>query len=105
MKTSLGGAIWRLSVFGAVCVLAIIALFAVFAQLRSDSTQTYDATFNNVSGLKTGDFVRIAGVEVGKVKNLTIQDDATVRVEFTASDQALRRRKNVRSAHHRHRSR
>ncbi|MDT5354135.1 MAG: phospholipid/cholesterol/gamma-HCH transport system substrate-binding protein [Mycobacterium sp.] len=89
MKTSLGGAIWRLSVFGVVCVLAIIALFAVFAQLRADNTQTYNATFNNVSGLKTGDFVRVAGVEVGKVKNLTIADDATVRVEFTASEQVV----------------
>jgi phospholipid/cholesterol/gamma-HCH transport system substrate-binding protein len=72
-----------------VCVLAIIALFAVFAQLRADNTQTYNATFNNVSGLKTGDFVRVAGVEVGKVKNLTIADDATVRVEFTASEQVV----------------
>jgi phospholipid/cholesterol/gamma-HCH transport system substrate-binding protein len=72
-----------------VCVLAIIALFAVFAQLRADNTQTYNATFNNVSGLKTGDFVRVAGVEVGKVKNLTIADDATVHVEFTASESVV----------------
>ena len=89
MKTSLGGAIWRLAVFGVVCVLAIIALFAVFAQLRADNTQTYNAAFNNVSGLKTGDFVRVAGVEVGKVKNLTIADDATVHVEFTASESVV----------------
>jgi phospholipid/cholesterol/gamma-HCH transport system substrate-binding protein len=89
LKTSLVGAIWRLSVFGVVCVLAIIALFAVFAQLRADNTQTYNATFNNVSGLKTGDFVRVAGVEVGKVKNLTIADDATVHVEFTASESVV----------------
>jgi phospholipid/cholesterol/gamma-HCH transport system substrate-binding protein len=72
-----------------VCVLAIIALFAVFAQLRADNTQTYNATFNNVSGLKTGDFVRVAGVEVGKVKNLRIADDATVHVEFTASESVV----------------
>jgi phospholipid/cholesterol/gamma-HCH transport system substrate-binding protein len=89
LKTSLGGAIWRLSVFSVVCVLAIIALFAVFAQLRADNTQTYNATFNNVSGLKTGDFVRVAGVEVGKVTTLTIADDATVRVEFTASESVV----------------
>jgi phospholipid/cholesterol/gamma-HCH transport system substrate-binding protein len=85
LKTSLGGVIWRLAVFGVVCVLAIVALFAVFAQLRADDTQTYSAAFENVTGLKTGDFVRVAGVEVGKVKNLTIQDDATVLVKFTAS--------------------
>jgi phospholipid/cholesterol/gamma-HCH transport system substrate-binding protein len=89
LKTSLGGAIWRLAVFGVVCVVAIIALFAVFAQLRAGNTQTYKATFNNVSGLKTGDFVRVAGVEVGKVQNLTIEDDATVLVEFTASSSVV----------------
>jgi phospholipid/cholesterol/gamma-HCH transport system substrate-binding protein len=89
LKTSLGGAIWRLAVFGVVCVLAIIALFAVFAQLRADNTQTYNAAFNNVSGLKTGDFVRVAGVEVGKVKNLTIEDDGTVLVEFTAGSSVV----------------
>ncbi|MDF2824509.1 MAG: virulence factor Mce family protein, partial [Mycobacterium sp.] len=35
------------------------------------------------------DFVRIAGVEVGKVKNLAIRDDSTVMVEFTAQDSVV----------------
>ncbi|QEN16523.1 MCE family protein [Mycolicibacterium sp. ELW1] len=89
MKISLGGVVWRLAVFGVVCVFAIVALFAVFAQLRVDTTANYNATFNNVSGLKIGDFVRVAGVEVGKVKNLVIQDDSTVHVEFSASSSVL----------------
>ena len=35
-----------------------------------------------MSGLKGGNFVRIAGVEVGKVKNMTLHKDGTVTVEF-----------------------
>ena len=40
----------------------------VFAQFRFQEGKTYNAEFTNVSGLKNGDFVRIAGVEVGKVQ-------------------------------------
>jgi phospholipid/cholesterol/gamma-HCH transport system substrate-binding protein len=45
--------------------------------------------FSNVTGLKADDFVRIAGVEVGKVTNLAIQDDSTVVVDFTAQDSVV----------------
>jgi phospholipid/cholesterol/gamma-HCH transport system substrate-binding protein len=41
-----------------------------------------------VSGLKGGNFVRIAGVEVGKVRSMTLHKDGTVTVEF-AIDQSL----------------
>ena len=36
-----------------------------------------------MSGLKGGNFVRIAGVEVGKVRNMTLHKDGTVTVEFS----------------------
>ena len=49
-----------------------------------EETKTYHAEFTNVTGLETGDFVRIAGVEVGKVKDVAIQPDATALVDFTA---------------------
>ena len=44
-----------------------IAIFAIFAQLRFEREDTYHAEFANATGLRDGDFVRIAGVEVGKV--------------------------------------
>lgn len=59
-------------------------MFAIFAQLRFQSETVYRADFTNVSGLENGQFVRIAGVEVGKVKKLSIQPDTTVQVEFSA---------------------
>lgn len=90
MKDDLAGAAWRLTVFLAVCVLGIFALFAVFAQLRfGEKTNAYRAEFVNVSGLEGGDFVRIAGVEVGRVENLTMREDSSVVVDFTADDSVV----------------
>jgi phospholipid/cholesterol/gamma-HCH transport system substrate-binding protein len=83
---SLRGTVCRLLIFVTVCALGIFSLYAVFAQLRFDDHKTYRAVFSNVSGLETGQFVRIAGVEVGKVTSLEIQPDTTVLVNFTTDD-------------------
>ncbi len=82
MKENLGGAIWRVSAFLAVCALGLVAMLAIFAQLRFETEKTYTAEFRTVSGLENGNFVRIAGVEVGKVKNISIRDDGVAVVEF-----------------------
>jgi phospholipid/cholesterol/gamma-HCH transport system substrate-binding protein len=59
-------------------------LFVVFGQIRVQPTQTtYKAEFTDVSGLRNGNFVRIAGVEVGKVSDISVRDDSTVLVKFT----------------------
>jgi phospholipid/cholesterol/gamma-HCH transport system substrate-binding protein len=80
---------WRLAVFLAVCVLGVFGLFAVFGQMRfGEKTHSYLAEFTNVTGLENGDFVRIAGVEVGQVKKVAIQPDTTALVEFSA-DQSV----------------
>ncbi|MBB2773060.1 UNVERIFIED_ORG: phospholipid/cholesterol/gamma-HCH transport system substrate-binding protein [Mycolicibacterium obuense] len=89
MKDNLGGAIWRLAIFMVVCLFGMFAMFAIFAQLRFQSEQTYRAVFTNVSGLEADQFVRIAGVEVGKVKDISIQPDTTVLVEFSADDTVM----------------
>lgn len=82
MKENLRGVLWRVAIFLVVCVMGIFAIVAVFGQLRFDDEDTYNALFTNVSGLKDGNFVRVAGVEVGKVKTITVRDDTTVDVEF-----------------------
>ena len=79
----------RLAVFVVVCLLGTFALLMVFAQLRFQQEKTYKAEFTNVSGLKNGNFVRIAGVEVGKVKKISIKRDATAVVEFSADDSVM----------------
>ncbi|MGY4712209.1 MCE family protein [Mycolicibacterium sp. CBM1] len=86
MKDNLRATVWRLAVFLTVCLLGAFALLAVFAQFRFSEGSTYNAEFTNVTGLKSGDFVRVAGVEVGKVDDIRINRDASVRVEFSAHD-------------------
>ena len=89
MRASLASILWRLSIFMLVCGLGIVAIFAVFGQFRFQQEKTYNATFTDVSGLRDGNFVRIAGVEVGKIKKITVDDDATVTVQFSADDSVV----------------
>lgn len=89
MRDNLAGAVWRVAVFLAVCLLFMFGLFAVFAQLRFQSEKGYKAEFTNVTGLEVGQFVRIAGVEVGKVTNISLKPDTTVLVEFNADDSVV----------------
>jgi phospholipid/cholesterol/gamma-HCH transport system substrate-binding protein len=80
----------RLAVFLVVCLLGVFGLFAVFGQLRfGEKTYSYKAEFTNVTGLENGDFVRVAGVEVGQIKNVAIQPDTTALVEFTADESVV----------------
>lgn len=79
----------RFAVYATVCSLGIALLMAVFSQYRFEKANTYNAVFVNVSGLRESNFVRIAGVEVGKVKKVAVQPDSTVRVEFSADESVL----------------
>src|ERR1700716_954391 len=90
MKENLRGTAVRLAVFLAVCVLGVFGLYAVFGQLRfGEKAHTYRGEFTSVTGLKTNDFVRIAGVEVGQVKKIAIRRDTTALVEFNADDSVV----------------
>jgi len=80
----------RLIAFLVVCLLGVFGLYAVFGQLRfGEKVKTYNAVFSNVTGLENGDFVRIAGVEVGQVKKVSIQPDTSALVEFSADDSVV----------------
>ena len=83
------GAVVGLSLFVVVCLAGIFALMAIFTQMRFTAERTYQADFTDVSGLKSGDFVRIAGVEVGKVKEVRINAQSTATVEFAVDDSVV----------------
>jgi phospholipid/cholesterol/gamma-HCH transport system substrate-binding protein len=89
VRSRLAGVLWRAGIFVAVCPLFMAAMFAVFAELRFQRETVYAAEFSNVSGLEEGNFVRIAGVEVGKVKHLSLRPDTTVSVEFSTDDSVV----------------
>lgn len=82
MTRNASGAGWRFAVVALVCTVAGFAMIAVFGQLRFGSNDSYRAEFANVSGLESGNFVRIAGVEVGKVTAISIRDNTTAVVRF-----------------------
>lgn len=90
MTANIRGDAIRLAVFLLVCLVGVFGLFAVFGQMRfGEKSHQYRAEFINVTGLETNDFVRIAGVEVGKVKKVEIQPDTTALVEFSADDSVV----------------
>ncbi len=90
MTENLRGIIWRLGAFMAVCAVALAITMIVFAQFRfGGSANDYTAQFKDVSGLREGAMVRVAGVEVGKVTHIAVNPDATVRVDFSADRQAV----------------
>jgi phospholipid/cholesterol/gamma-HCH transport system substrate-binding protein len=78
----------RFAIYATLCLFGIALVFAVFSQFRFEKSTTYNAVFANVSGLRENNFVRIAGVEVGKIKKVVVQPDSTVRVQFSA-DQSV----------------
>lgn len=97
MKKGLLAKILLLGMYTTVCTVLTFGLIAVFAQLRFQPQQTYSAVFANVSGLRPGNFVRVAGVEVGKVQNIEVLRDSTVLVEFGANE-AVRLTEGTRAA-------
>jgi phospholipid/cholesterol/gamma-HCH transport system substrate-binding protein len=79
----------KLAVFVAVSVLAIVIVTASLLNLSSSPQSAYAARFTNASGLQPGDFVDIAGVQVGTVTGVRLQHDQAL-VTFTAdTDQPL----------------
>ena len=77
----------KFGVFAIVMTLLTASLFVIFGQYRSGATHAYSAVFRDVSGLKVGDSVRAAGMRVGTVRDLVVQQDNTVVATF---DNALR---------------
>jgi phospholipid/cholesterol/gamma-HCH transport system substrate-binding protein len=70
--------------FAVVMIVMTVFLFMAFGQYRSGSTAQYTAVFADASRLKGGDSVRVAGVRVGTVNDVELQQDHKVLVTFDA---------------------
>jgi phospholipid/cholesterol/gamma-HCH transport system substrate-binding protein len=74
---------------GAVGLLAIGALLLAAFNIQKlpflGGGDTYRAAFSEVGGLKTGDGVLLAGVQVGKVKGIELAGDHVI-IRFTVSE-------------------
>jgi phospholipid/cholesterol/gamma-HCH transport system substrate-binding protein len=63
----------KLGLFTVVAVVVTISVIASLLDLKiGQRTVGYHAIFTNVAGLESGDTVRIAGVEVGKVTSVSV---------------------------------
>ncbi|MFW0787012.1 MCE family protein [Gordonia sp. CPCC 206044] len=76
----------KFGAFTAVMLLVGAFLLLVFSDHRSGGTARYGAVFTDASGLRSGDTVRIAGVRVGTVDDVSLVGDNRVRVEFDVDD-------------------
>jgi phospholipid/cholesterol/gamma-HCH transport system substrate-binding protein len=72
----------KLVIFMVVTALATGVLAIIIGNLSFGSTQTYRAEFVDATGLVKGDDVRIAGVKVGSVKDISIVDRTRAMVTF-----------------------
>jgi len=79
---------WKLGIFIAVG-LAIFIFFIFFIGKNKNvfsSTITLHSYFDNVGGLAVGNNVRFAGIKVGSVTAISIENDTTIRVDVIVEE-------------------
>ena len=78
------GMLVKFLVFATIMSVLTVFLFFTFGQYRTGSTDGYSAVFTDASRLKSGDTVRVAGIRVGTVTDVSLQSDREVLVDFDA---------------------
>ncbi|MGA8257802.1 MAG: MCE family protein [Nocardioides sp.] len=74
-----------IAVIGLAAIVGLLVLVTQFQKLPFiDDSSTYEAVFTDASGLAAGEEVRVAGIKVGVVQDITLEQDQVV-VEFTVS--------------------
>ncbi|NMN98898.1 MlaD family protein [Antrihabitans stalactiti] len=75
----------KLTLFVAVIAVLLTFIIAAIKRPVSGDTHSYTAMFTDANGLKTGDDVRMYGVQVGKVQTINL-DDNHARVGLTVQE-------------------
>jgi phospholipid/cholesterol/gamma-HCH transport system substrate-binding protein len=91
------GAFIKFGIFAVIMALLTVFLFFTFGQYRTGSTNGYSAVFTDASRLKTGDTVRVAGIRVGTVTDVSLDSDRRVLVDFDA-DQNIKLTEGTKAA-------
>lgn len=89
MRSRIDSTTVKFTAFTTVMVVVGAFLLLVFTGYRTGDTAQYRAVFADASGLRSGDTVRIAGVRVGTVGSVDLDDDNQVHVAFDV-DRAVR---------------
>jgi phospholipid/cholesterol/gamma-HCH transport system substrate-binding protein len=91
------GTFIKFGIFAVIMALLTVFLFFTFGQYRTGSTNGYSAVFTDASRLKTGDTVRVAGIRVGTVTDVSLDSDRRVLVDFDA-DQNIKLTEGTKAA-------
>ncbi len=76
-------------------LLLITTIFVIGKQKNLfDSTFNIHTKFNNVSGLLSGNYIRLAGINIGTVTDITIINDSTVKVSLQIKEKIKKFIKN-----------
>lgn len=70
----------KIVVFAAVMILILVLTIQALTRPTQGDTDTFRADFKDVSGLKVGDDVRMLGVQVGKIKDVEVQQSSDHRL-------------------------
>ena len=75
---------WRLGFFVTIGTILFVAAIYLIGQQQSMFEKTFiiSAYFKNVSGLQKGNNVRYSGIDIGTVKEITMINDSTIKVEM-----------------------
>lgn len=80
----------KFTIFLVVAAIFTAWIGIILAAYRPGTRHSFHAVFDDVSGLKIGDEVRVAGVDVGKVLDIEVRPDNSVKVTFdVANSQSL----------------
>ncbi len=84
--TGLRGIAVRFALFALVSILLLVLLVNTMTNGLGESNRSFSAEFTDVSGLRVGDDVKVAGVRVGRVSSIEVTDDGAM-VDFELRDQ------------------
>jgi phospholipid/cholesterol/gamma-HCH transport system substrate-binding protein len=88
--TGIGRVAAKFGAFALASGLLLMLLVNTMVNGLDGDARRYDAVFADVSGLRVGDDVKVAGVRVGRVESIEVDDDAArVRFELTEKQPIL----------------
>lgn len=83
--TGIGKVAAKFGAFAIAAGLLLMLLVNTMVNGLGGDSRTYDAVFADVSGLRVGDDVKVAGVRVGRVESIEVDGDAA-RVEIVVAE-------------------
>jgi len=83
--TGIGRVAAKFGAFALASALLLMLLVNTMVNGLGGDARTYDAVFADVSGLRVGDDVKVAGVRVGRVESIEVDGDGA-KVEFELAE-------------------